>query len=242
MAHDASLTGVAYRRVREDLLACRLPPGQRLNIKEMAATMSVSLGAVREALSRLAAEGFVAIEPQRGFRAAPISAADLRDLTRTRITIESMCLSRAIEVGDVNWEARIVAAYHRVIRTPQRAQGDPQRLNDDHAGAHQELHLALVAACDSPWLLRLREMLQAQSERYRYLAIPLSRQVRDLNREHDEIVKAVLARETARANELLARHFEATSNSLLETHLVEVAPPMAADVTDRRRVAKVQKA
>src|SRR5438132_9546483 len=93
-----NLTQAAYEGLRADLLACRIPPGSRLKIQELCTRLSVSLGAIREALSRLTSEGLVVAEPQRGFRAAPISAEDLSDLTRTRIKIESLCLRRAIEL------------------------------------------------------------------------------------------------------------------------------------------------
>lgn len=220
MAIDSSLTQKAYLRLRRELLACRLAPGEKLNIQELASKLSVSLGAVREALSRLTSEGFVVTDAPRGFRAAPISAADLLDLTRTRILIESQCLRRAIEVGDVAWEANIAAAHRRVSRTPQRAPGDPKRLNDDFAVAHDAFHEALASACDSPWLLKLRALLYAQSERYRYLAIPLGREGRDHAREHDAIIKAVFARDADKAVALLVGHLEATTRILLETKVI----------------------
>jgi DNA-binding GntR family transcriptional regulator len=220
MAIDSSLTQKAYLRLRQDLLACRLAPGEKLNIQELSQQLSVSLGAVREALSRLTSEGFVVTDAPRGFRAAPISAADLLDLTRTRTLIEGQCLRRAIEVGDVAWEARIAAAHRRVSRTPQLAPDDPKRLNDDFADAHDAFHEALASACDSPWLLRMRALLYAQSERYRYLAIPLGREGRDHAREHDAIIKAAFARDADKAVDMLVRHLEATTRILLETKVI----------------------
>ena len=71
---NSSATQNTYDRIRADLLACRIEPGARLKIGELCQTLSVSLSAVREALSRLSSEGLVVAEPQRGFRVAPISA------------------------------------------------------------------------------------------------------------------------------------------------------------------------
>src|ERR1041385_4027740 len=112
IAREASvnLTQRAYEDLRADILSCRIPPGAKLKIQDLCTQFSVSLGAIREALSRLTSEGLVTAEPQRGFRAAPISAEDLQDLTRTRIQIETLCIRRAIEVGDVAWESQLVAA------------------------------------------------------------------------------------------------------------------------------------
>ncbi len=213
---SSSLTQGAYERLRADLLACRLRPGARLRIGELCRTLSVSLSAVREALSRLTSEGLVVAEPQRGFRVAPISVADLRDLTGVRAQIEGLCLERAIAVGDVGWEAQLVAAFHRLSRTAERAPGDPQRLNEAWSAAHAAYHEALVGACDSPWLLRLRGILYAQSERYRRLSVPLAEIARDLNREHQEIMEAALARDAERTKTLMTQHIELTTRVLLE--------------------------
>ncbi len=224
----ASLTLAAYERLRADLLACRLRPGERLRIGELCEALSVSLSAVREALSRLTAEGLVVAEPQRGFRAAPISAAELRDLTAVRVEIEGMCLRRAIAAGDVGWEERLVAAHHRLVRTPEREAGDEGRVGETFSAAHAAYHRALVAGCDSPWLLRLRELLFAQSERYRRLSVPLAREGRDLPREHREIVDAALARDADAAVALLSAHFELTSVILLRAETVVPDGALAA--------------
>ena len=225
MARDAAqnLTQGAYEALRADLLACRIVPGSRLKIQELCVQFSVSLGAVREALSRLTSEGLVVAEPQRGFRAAPISVADLKDLTMVRIEVESLCLKRAIEVGTVEWEAKLVAAFHRLSRTPERVASDPLRSADDWAEAHAAFHTALVEGADSPWLLRLHGQLYAQSERYRRLSIPLSREERDVDREHREIMEAALRRDADRAVKLLARHIGVTTDILLEAN-IERAP------------------
>ena len=215
-AASSSLTQDAYQRLRADLLACRLQPGTRLRINDLCRTLSVSLSAVREALSRLTSEGLVIAEPQRGFRVAPISAAELRDLTGVRTHIEGLCLERAVAVGDLGWEAALVAAFHLMSRTPEREPGDPQRMDEAWSAAHAAFHEALVAACDSSWLLRLRATLYAQSERYRRLSVPLARTARDLNREHQDIMEAVLARDAGRAGALMAQHLERTTCVLLE--------------------------
>lgn len=221
MSRDAAhnLTQGAYEGLRADLLACRITPGSRLKIQELCARFSVSLGAVREALSRLTSEGLVISEPQRGFRAAPISIADLKDLTMVRIEVEALCLKRAIEFGTVDWEARLVAAFHRLSRTPERVARDPVRSADEWADAHASFHAALVEAADSPWLLRLHAQLYAQSERYRRLSVPLSNETRDVGQEHREILDAALRRDASTAVTLLSRHLDATTGILLEADI-----------------------
>ena len=211
----SSLTQDAYERLRADLLTCRLQPGARLKIGELCAALSVSLSAVREALSRLTSEGLVIAEPQRGFRVAPISPEELHDLTGVRVRIECLCLERTMEVGDVGWEAQLLASFHRLSRTPERQPGDPARMNEAWSEAHAAFHAALVGACDSPWLLRLRALLYAQSERYRRLSVPLAETSRDLEREHRILMEATLARDTGGACSAMTQHLELTTQVLL---------------------------
>ena len=229
---SSSLTQAAYERLRANLLACRLQPGARLKINELCQELSVSLSAVREALSRLTSEGLVVAEPQRGFRVAPISSEELRDLTGVRVHIEQLCLERAIAVGDVGWESRLVAAFHRLSRTPEREpEREPEdlpRMSEVWSSAHAAFHAALVGGCDSPWLLRIRETLYAQSERYRRLSVPLAEIARDLNREHRDIMDAALAHDAGRAKAAMARHLELTTSVLLGNGVVSTSPAPAA--------------
>jgi DNA-binding GntR family transcriptional regulator len=141
-----------------------------------------------------------------------------------RIEVEALCLKRAIKVGTVDWEARLVAAFHRLSRTPERVASDPMRSADEWADAHAAFHAALVEGADSPWLLRLHAQLYAQSERYRRLSVPLGSEARDVGREHQEILDATLRRDAAAAVALLSRHLGATTAILLDADIVGAVP------------------
>jgi DNA-binding GntR family transcriptional regulator len=211
-----SLTEAVYERVRADILACRLRPAQKLKVSELSGRMDVSLGAVREALSRLSAEGLVVAEAQRGFQVAPVSEADLVDLTNVRIEIEGLALRQSIVHGDLDWESRVVAAYHRLTKTPLRQPGDDARLNDAWTPAHATFHAALVSACPSPRLLQLRTMLYEQAERYRQFSLPVASDERDVEGEHRRLMEAAIARDDQAAVELLAGHLNETTRILID--------------------------
>jgi DNA-binding GntR family transcriptional regulator len=211
-----TLSEGVYQELRTDILACKLRPGAKLQINTLAEDRTVSLSGVREALSRLSAEGLVVCEPQRGYRVAPVSLKDLTDLTMTRIDIENLCLARSIELGRVDWETAVVAAMHRLSRTPYWAPGDERRLSDDWAMAHNAFHESLVSGCDSVWRLRIRSSLYHQSERYRRLSVPALSRKRDVDVEHRAISEAALARKKARACELMKEHLILTMNIIVK--------------------------
>jgi DNA-binding GntR family transcriptional regulator len=205
-----------YQDLRADILACRLRPGAKLQINLIAEERSISISGIREALSRLSAEGLVISEPQRGFRVSPVSREDLYDLTRTRMDIEALCLSRSIEQGGVDWETAVVAAMHRLSRTAYWAGDNDRRLSDEWATAHHSFHEALVGANGSLHLTRFRAALYQQSERYRRLSVPVFPKIRDVESEHRAMAEAALKRQTSRACELVSEHLLLTMKIIIE--------------------------
>lgn len=207
--------------IRAEILDGRLPPGAKLNIKAVEERLELSLGAVREALSRLGAEGMVVGESHRGYRVSPVSKDELLDLTRARVEMESLCLGQAMDHGDVEWETRIVAAAHRMERLQSLPSEAEARSTTAWNDAHGEFHEALVSACPNQWLLRMRDMLYRQSERYRRLSVPLSTDVRDVRSEHRHIMEAALARDKARAFAAIETHLFATAQIILRSPLLQ---------------------
>lgn len=216
-----SHTNQAYQRLRADIVACRHEPGRKLVISDLVAQMGYSLGAVREALSRLTSDGLVVAETNKGFHVAPITQEELEDLARTRSLIETECLLDAIDHGDVKWEAGIVSSLFELSRTPQLADG---QVNEAWADAHAQFHRALVAACTSPTMLRIREALYSQSERHRRASQPAGRQTaRDVGAEHQAIADAAIARDKAAAADAMRRHLKLTARILVEAGIARDA-------------------
>ena len=230
-----SFTEIVYQKLRSAILACRYEPSSKLRINAICAELDASLGAVREALSRLAAEGLVISEAQKGFSVAPVSMADLVDLTKTRTMIENACIARAIEVGGVEWEAEIVGCYHLLSRLSEVTSGNSPRPAEDWALAHGRFHRALVSACDSVWLLRIRETLFDQSDRYRRMTATAAKKERDLILEHNEIMQAVLARDKKRSARLIEEHFQKTAETA--ARIINFEEPRDGTLRARRRDA-----
>lgn len=202
-------------RLRRDILRGVVAPGAKLKLVRLAEQYAVSRGPLREAASRLASEGLVEIEDQRGFRVAAISRADLLDITRTRQRIESLALRDAITHGDLAWEGRVMAACHVLERVTG---GDDA---DAFAQYHRRFHETLVDACPSRYLLDFRERLYALAARYRNLAAERyaeHRGERDVAAEHQALADAVVARNADTACALLQVHIDETARTLLAAY------------------------
>lgn len=217
VADDAStsLTTAVLDQLRADILAGVLAPGEKLRLEHLTTRYGSGRTPLREACSRLAAEGLVLASEQRGFRVAPISREDLNDLTLTRQRIETLALRDAIAHGDALWEARVSAALARVSATPRHRRGVSSEAWQEH---HRELHAALLSACASPWLLRFHALLYDQSERYRRLSEVVGGATRDVECEHAELVRAALERDAERACALLTEHLAKTKDLVLRGH------------------------
>lgn len=208
-----SRTQHVYEQIRIQILNGHLTSGQKLVISELNHLLSANQSAVREALSRLTSEGLVEAEPQRGFRVAPMAIEDLQHLTEVRLLIEGPCVASAIANGTITWEQTIVAVSHGLLRTPRYdADGN---VTQEWATAHHEFHKALVATCENPWLLRVRQTLMLQSERYRWFSISTPDMRRELEKEYARITDAFLTRDADLATRLMCDHIRTTAEIVL---------------------------
>jgi DNA-binding GntR family transcriptional regulator len=215
----------AYDLLRHEILHGGLMAGERLRAADLRTRYGLGLTPIREALLRLATEGLVRIEANRGARVSAVSVAELRDLMRTRRAIEGLCLRAAIERGGPEWEADILRAMHLLERAPVPRAAHERAAIAHWQAMHQQFHRALVAACDSPWMLRIWADLADHSERYRKLRLLANRSLppdeRDVNVEHRAIMEAVLARDPDRAVARMDAHLSRTE-ALVEALLAEV--------------------
>lgn len=211
-------TNHVYQTIRAGLLSAALKPGQKLRISEIAEQEQVSLGAVREALAKLAAEEMTVATAQKGYSVPGVSAPDLVSLTQTRVILEGEALAASIKAMDVETESALVGALHRLERIPERLTNGEERINSDWASAHETFHEALVASCTNVWLLKLRRTLYHHSERYRALSVPLRQEKRDVKAEHRAIFDAVMASDVETAKKMMSDHIWRTTNIILETN------------------------
>ena len=189
-----TLSESAYDALRDDIIRGRLVPESKLRIEELRQYYSTGASPLREALNRLAGEGFVTMEGQRGFRVAPLSTKDLSDITSLRIMLECEAIRESMRNGDDEWEATVVAESHRLAKVESGDEVFPE-----WELRNQEFHEALIAACDSAWLLKFRRTLYEQHKRYRLISILEYDETRDVRAEHEAILEAVLARDAQRA-------------------------------------------
>lgn len=210
-----TLSSAICDRIRADILAGKRKPGTRIRLEELKAGFGVSWSPIREAVSRLVAEGLILTEEQRGYRVAPVSKSGLAEVIRLRVALESMALRDSIEKGDDAWEAEVLAAQHRLRKLEDRRRDSPNA--EQWETWHRTYHHALIRACGAPVLLQFCCQLHDMNDRYRRLFLSAHAFDRDVAGEHRAITDATLARDAAKACKLLEAHIERTGRNILRS-------------------------
>jgi GntR family transcriptional regulator, carbon starvation induced regulator len=200
-----------YQHIRRDIITGKLAPGLKLGMEMLSKRYDVGLSPLREALVKLTGDALVIAEGQRGFWVTQISTAELEDTMATRLLIETEALSLSIERGDAEWERAVRDSYAELTALERELDGADAATFARWEQANRRFHEALVSACGSPWLIRLRNMLHRHAERYRMISLSQTKIERDVHDEHEAIVEAVLSRKTLRACRLTELHLQRTT-------------------------------
>jgi DNA-binding GntR family transcriptional regulator len=132
--------------IRDAILAGRIPEGARIAELDLARQLSVSRTPIREALSRLAAEGLVELSPNRGARVATWTSEELREIFEVRLRLEPYAVSQAVprlSVAEIDELARLAESMLTLAR--DQALTGIVELN-------QRFHGLLIARAGSPAL------------------------------------------------------------------------------------------
>ncbi len=198
----------AYHWLKRDIIRGVFMPGEKLLMSGLKERYGLGIGPLREALSQLVAESLVVAISQRGYRVAPMSLPELADLYDARAQLEGLVLELAIRRGGDDWEADILAKAHTLAKVTEV--NSAEELLDVWDTRHKAFHTAIAAGCNSPHLLKVRDSLFDQVERYRHLWLRetvLSAEALEHKRhEHAALVEVILSRDPQRAAEMMREH------------------------------------
>ncbi|RMC37293.1 GntR family transcriptional regulator [Paracoccus alkanivorans] len=191
----------AYDGIRAGILKGAFPPGSFIEEAMACEATGVSRSPVREALNRLAAEGFLELHPRRGAMVRTLSAAELRDLHEVRQMIESQAI-------------RLICRNRRPVPAQM------SELCDTHEATsagdllacveiNRLFHQALVAAAGNTVLTQVFDSLQANLTRVAMLSLQLGiGKTRQIEQEHRALIAALQVFDETRAMEILAAHLK----------------------------------
>ncbi|TFV81110.1 GntR family transcriptional regulator [Blastococcus sp. CT_GayMR20] len=191
--------------LRSDILSGRLPPGARLVQAQLAKQFGTSLAPVREALYELSAQGLVVLTQHHTAVVFKPTVEELIHCYEVRILLEEDAARRA---ADCATPADLEAAA--LLLDAMEASVDP----NDWVGLNTQFHLALCSVARNPVLTDTIERLRALTEPYVRIYVTESSAERRADREHREILAAVVAGDRELAATTVRSHLEATKESV----------------------------
>ncbi|WP_292570256.1 GntR family transcriptional regulator [Mesorhizobium sp.] len=223
----------AYNTIRKLLVEFTLKPGERINEVQLSRGLGVSRTPIREALNRLASEGFVSLTPNRGFFVRSLSTEGLLDLYELRSIIECAAFKLMCERAE-DGEIDRLRQYWEAIVDGYRDQAPDVILAEDEG-----FHLLIAELSGNPELVGQLASINARIRFIRRIQIEHPSHDKTQVTAHSAIVAAAVKRDAENGMKLLREHIEmtvsATQQALKDALLRVFAPGNGADLKRRRR-------
>ncbi|HEU4473359.1 MAG TPA: GntR family transcriptional regulator [Gemmatimonadales bacterium] len=204
-----TLSEQVYRAVRARIMDGALAPGAFLREKDLE-SMGVSRTPIREALGRLASEGFLERLPHRGFRVPEESLGNLLELYPIVASLELLAGRLALE--------RFTAADIAELKEVNRRLGEAQDRGDVRAmlAQNERFHRIVSERGGNRRLALLLDDLRSQLTRLELWYYSGRDRTQRSIREHEEIIAAIERGDRARALSLLERNMSLTYRTLVD--------------------------
>lgn len=220
-----NLRDQAYQRFTRGLLAREIRAGQFVSQRELTEMTGMPLGAIRELIPRLEADGLIRTVPQRGMQVAQVDVRLIRDAFGFRILIEREAAAQfALRAGDDDFR-RLRDDHEAVLAAA--AKGVTQALVARAQAVDDGMHATIVAALGNDivtnaWRvnqLKIRLIRQTQTRLYADLVAPVMR-------VHLGVIDAIASRDPVRAAAAMEAHISASRDRALglgEPHPLETS-------------------
>jgi DNA-binding GntR family transcriptional regulator len=203
----------AYAALRDDIVDWRLLPGTVLAEVEQSERLGVSRTPLREALSRLTAEGLTTAVG-RGVVVTDISLDDIDELFELRETLECKASALAAERGD---PATFDALRRELLQAPELIVG-PEPALHEYYGLVGRLDAAIDAAVSNAYLVQAMRSLRVHLVRVRRLAADDAGRLTAAAAEHAAIAEAIAAGNPRLAEAATTLHLHRSLSHVKATH------------------------
>lgn len=210
---DGTMTNRIHALLRKLIVEVKLLPGRALSEKEIAALLQVSKTPVREAIIRLAEEGFVTVVPQGGTYISPIDVQRYMEACFIRFKLEEGAVIEATKRHSIEDIARLKTCISR-----QRTAAEDEQFTDFFL-LDEEFHRTVFAAARLPGAWSVVNQAKGEMDRMRHLKRVFAvRRTEKVIEEHEAIVGAIESGDVEAAREAVQRHLGS-----LETKIAELS-------------------
>jgi DNA-binding GntR family transcriptional regulator len=198
-----------YQQIKWRIVYGNYPPGKVLSESVLARVHGSSRTPVREALSRLAEEGYVDRVPRKGCIVAPITLMAIQNTFDVRRVLEATAAETAAERADAEAVSRIagLADYPKFETTTESYRA--------RLGANAQFHIAVAAAGQNGFLVDL--VRHCLTQHNRVLSLGLDFPVHPTSvAEHHEIVDAIARHDAGGARQAMEYHLDGAHRLVMD--------------------------
>jgi len=202
-----------FNILRESIVTQVFPPGQRLNVKDLAARLGVSMTPVKEAINRLATEGLVEIQPRSGTFVTEVLPEDVIETFELRAALECLAAEKALERATPEDLARL---KELVAEMDKPASTEKERAAHDRKNI--EFHDLIVKLSGNRKLTEIYRSLNAHIKiaRIHYSRSGWAERLKTEQEEHKRIMRALETRNRDALVKHLRQHIERGAQCLIE--------------------------
>jgi DNA-binding GntR family transcriptional regulator len=207
---DEQIRSQLYAEILGKIMSGEFPPGSRLVEENLAAAHNVSRTPIREILFALERDGLVGRVKNRGAKVVAFTADDVEEIYEIRKALENLAVRRAVH----NLKLNDLLEFERELEELNRHKGP--NWNDQQAAVDLRLHRLIVRHSGNRRLISYLENISLLIHSLRLVGYREDRHARRAGEEHLAIVKALKARDTRLAEELLASHIDTSKRNAIE--------------------------
>lgn len=201
----------AYRieaALMDDIAAGALKPGERLDENSLAKRFGVSRTPVREALSRLTAQGILVAGDKRGVRVMQYSREQLAQIFEAMFEIECVCARLASQRLTLLARAEIEAAQERCVQVAES--GD----FSEYLRANEAFHMAIYKATGNPYIRELASDFRRRTGPFRAKKFATHKDLIESAESHEGLLRCIFSEDSQAASDGMRAHMTA---SLVQT-------------------------
>jgi len=216
--HDAVI-----EHLRSFIVEGMLEPGKKLNERELCEMLGISRTPLREALKVLASEGLIDISPNRGASVSKMSEAELRETFEVMSGLEAFSGELACERITAAEIAEIKALHYAMLAC--RSQNDLAGYYSRNRAIHDKINEAARNTALRQIYITVNRRLQALRFRSNFQIPKWDSAIHD----HDEMLKALDARDGKRLSAILRQHLLEKRDAVLQVLSTEVEQESALE-------------
>lgn len=200
-----------YNYLKEKIIDCTYPPGERIRVQELGKFFGVSQTPLKDALFRLAGEGFVEVSSRRGTFVKEVTEQDIIDIIDVRIILETGAAEMVVENLTDEQISRLESLYEATLHREKNV--DYGRFLQQSSRFHTEI----IRFTENRRLLNIYRTMNGHMHLLRFrFSQNATKRLPGTDKEHLDILNAFRERNPQQAEIAIRQHLLMAKKSFLE--------------------------